>query len=183
MLRVRTVFSGVQGAPWLSTAYFSGADTQTGANAAVAAIGAFWGTLDNRIDSRVTWATQVEVSQLDVAGNLTGSFTTTPQTGTGGGAGAPAPIATQGLIVWRTGTFIGGRELKGKTFVPGVTTSDITNGLPNATYLANLNAAAATLNAVTAPDLVIWSRKNSSTSTVSSGTAGVQFAVMRSRRD
>lgn len=183
MYRVRTVFSSLLGgAPFLNTLYFAGSDSQTQADAAVAATGAFWGAVDAIIDNETSWATEAEVAQINVNGTLEGIFATTPQTGTGGVAGSALPKASQGLIRWMTGAFIAGRRLRGRTFVPSLTTGALNNGVLTAAAITVLQNAANALNAADLPPLVIWSKTNSQAHEVESATVWSELAVLRSRR-
>ena len=185
MFRVRTTFVGLTGAPYLSTMYFEDTGGLTAANA-VAAVGAFWGAIDNSLPNTLSWTTEAEVATIDFSnGQQTGLTSTTPQTGTGSIAATLHSPATQGLVRWRTGAFLGGRELRGRTFIPGMSTS-VTNaatGAPNSTFLSAVNTAAAALIADANSTLLVWSRTKSAKSTVTSGSMWSQFAVLRSRRD
>jgi hypothetical protein len=183
MYRVRTVFTGPAGAPWLSTFYFLPTSGMT-AQQAVAATGAFWTTCKAHMVNTCSFATEPEVATLSpVTGEALSSTATTPVTGTGTSGGEAAPWATQGLIRWRTGTFIGGREIRGRTFIPGVTEGDNVAGVPGASYITDIGAAAATLIASATSDISIWSRKNGQNYAVSSATVWPSWAVLRSRRN
>lgn len=184
MLRVRVILTGLQGAPWVATHYFANDELQADADAAVAAVGAFWGAVDSRIVNTIDWTTESEVAVLTPSGARTGSFAVTPATGTGGASGNPVARATQAVIQWRTGFFAGGREIRGRTFVPGLQDSDITNEGQVASGARTALAAAATTMATDASnDLVVWSRTNAAVATVSSATCWQEFGVLRSRRD
>lgn len=183
MLRVRTAITGIQGAPYLSTMYFGTADSQTGADNANAAVAAFWTTIKARWPATVSFTTDGLVSQLTAAGVLTATYNVTSTTGAGTATASLGPHAVQGLIRWSTGVFTGGREIRGRTFIPAVQTMDQTTaGLPIAAYLTVLNTAATNLRASGA-GLSIWSRKNGTNNLVSGGQAWTDFASLRSRRD
>lgn len=181
MLRVTTVFTGVAGSPYFSIMHFGGVG-QTGADAAVAAVGDFWTAIDQYMVTSLSWATEAEVENITPAGALQGVLVTTPETGSGGDAGQGLPPATQGLIRWRTGVIVSGRELRGRTFIPGLaeTASD---GGPQGTFVTDANAAAAALAAESVGELVVWSRTHAAAHPVISGTLWSEFAVLRSRRD
>jgi len=182
MYRVRTVFTGMQGAPWLNTLFF---DDQAGTAAqAVTAVGTFWSSVDGLIDSEVDWTTLADVETVASAtGQVTGVTQTTPATGSGALAAEALPIATQGLVRWRTGIFAGGREIKGRTFIPGLTETANDNGKPTSAVVTAVNAAAAALISDANSALVIYTRANSAEATVISGSCWTEFAVLRSRRD
>lgn len=184
MLRVRTVFTGtIPGVPYLSTMYFTASDTQAGADAAVAAVGAFWGAVDNVMTQSLAWATQDEVLVMDNSGQATGVFTTTPQTGVGSlSTPEPLPPSNQVLIRWQTAGFIAGKRLVGRTFVPGLTEAANNFGNVLAATRTTIDTAAEALVAATA-DLAIWSRTNSLSFPATSASVNTAFAVLRSRRD
>lgn len=184
MLRVRTQFSGVQGAPWLSTMFFQAAtEDGTTAAAAVSAVGAFWTTVKALINSSITYTTLAQVDFIDVNGNHTGAANTTPATGTGGAATGILPMAVQGLVQWRTGTYINNREVRGRTFIPGLTTGALSSGALASASQTTINSAASTLIGNATAHISVWDRTHSGVATVVSGAAWSQFAVLRSRRD
>ncbi len=115
LYRVQTVFTGVAGSPYYSTFHFSAGFGS--ATAAVAAAGGFWNAVDGSMFNECTWDIPGEVEVIDDStGNIIAVENATPQSGTGGLSAQPLPPATQGLIRWRTGQFVGGREIRGKTF-------------------------------------------------------------------
>lgn len=192
MLRVRTTFTGGAGTPYLNTFYFLGtAEDQTEADAANGHVGTFWNAMEGGFSNQLTWTTDSTVDKLGVDGVLTGSFAVTPQTGVGAETGDPLPRSNQMLIRWSTGTFAFGRERRGRTYVPGLTELNSTNGQVTAATIALLQPAVNALNAAVNPSLAIWSRPNpladppraGAASTVSGGAIWTQFAVLRSRRD
>lgn len=182
MYRVRTVFTGIQGSPWLSTMYFDSLGAGT-AQQAVSAVGTFWGALDNFMGAGVAWATEADVADINsTTGQPEDVTSTTPSTGAGSGGADLLPAATQGLIQWRTGVFANGREVRGRTFIPGLMETASTGG-PSGTFASAAPTAAAALIADANSTLIIWSRANSSFAPVTSGTLWTSFAVLRSRRD
>jgi len=188
MYRVRTVFSGVQGAPWLNTLYFQ--DSGGTAQQAATAAGAFWNSVDTYIYGGITWTTEADVVSITASsGALAGVTATTPVTGTGGGGSDPLPYATQGLVRWRTGVVVGTRELRGKTFIPGLTETGVTAALVTAAVVTAVNTAAATLISDPNSILVAWHRPSAPGAldgvswNVATGQMAPGFAVLRSRRD
>lgn len=186
--KIRTVFSGVPGTPWLSTMYFE--EVGGTAQQAATAVGTFWGAIDALQSSLVTWTTEADVSTIDdQTGELTAVTVTTPVTGTGAQAGEMLPIASQALIRWRTGAFINGRNLRGRTFIPGLVVSQSDDGRVNASTQTTINNAASALIADGNSVLNVWHRPNPVGSATGAGEAVVsglcwnQFATMRSRRD
>ena len=186
MLRVRTLFQGVTGSPWLNTLNFGG-PTQTGsqidADAAVVATGAFWGSVDALMNNQVSWQTLPDVLFLGDDGVAAGAFATTPETGNGASAVEILPFATQAVVRLLTGTFIGGRQLRGRIFVPGLSESSATAGSVTGASAATITAAANALLGAAGPDLAVWSRVNATVEPVSGVSTWSQFGVLRSRRD
>jgi len=181
--RVRTNITGPAGAPWLSTMYFDVVGGLTAANAN-AAVGTFWTAIRAHIATGTSIATEAEVGDIDIAtGELTGLFPVTPVVTTGSGATDALPFATQGLLRWRTGVFVGGREVRGRTFLPAPIEGDSVVGIPSATYISNINSAAATLLGSAVADLMIYSKKNRDAVPALSGSVWNKWAVLRSRRD
>jgi len=180
--RVRTQITGGPGGPYLSTLYFNVVGGLTAANAN-AATGAFWTALKARMTTAMSYATEAEVAEVDIAtGQVTGIVAVTPQTGTGTLAGDMLPSSTQGLIRWRTGTFVNGREVRGRTFIPGPVEVDSAVGVPVAGYLSIVNAAASALIADVNSDLMVYSKRNRDAVPALSGSCWSQWAVLRSRR-
>src|SRR3990172_2320794 len=156
--RVRTTFSGAAGSPWLSTAYFEVTAPYT-ANLEVAAVGAFWGTVDAAIEGGVSWTTGSEVLILDETdGDPLAVVSVTPATGSGGGSTEGAPTLLQGLMRWRTGSFVDGREVRGRWFVPGLAESVLVDGLLEGATQTTWNTAATTYIATAGISPVVWQR-------------------------
>lgn len=183
MLRVRTVFSGPQGSPWVSTIHFTGS-TQVAADAAVAAVGAFWGAVDALMHTSVLWATEAEVEVVDVnTGDVTAVLVTTPQTGAGATVTELVPRMSQAVVRLRTGVFFGGREVRGRIFIPGLTELANTAGaLTPATQTAIATAADAMRTDVT-QELVVYSKTHLSAPPVATTSVWSQWAYLGSRRD
>lgn len=183
LYRVRTNLVGGSGSDQVSTMFFSSAASETAQDAATA-VRTFWYDMRGKVTSAYTATVEPEVFLIDQAtGEPTGieSTTTTPVSFTDGTD--KLPWVVQGLVQWTTGTFIGGRQVRGRTYIPGVTGAGNTNGIPNSDYLTALNTAAATLLGTTGVTLVVYSRKNHSAWPVVSRNAWQKWAELRSRRD
>jgi hypothetical protein len=177
--RVRTSWSGLPGTPWVSTHYFQQA--LLGAVEAAEAVGAFWEDMDPQISLSALWVVEGDVTEIDqVTGATIGLSPVTPIAGSGSAGGDRSPAAAQGLIRWRTGVYAAGREIRGRTFIPGVCESSGAS-VPLPAYMAALNAAAATL--ILTPGFSVWSKTHGLAPSVDGGFAWNQYAVLRSRRD
>lgn len=182
LYRIRTVFTGVAGTPYLSTMFFQEA-TGTAQQAATA-VSTFWGAVDAYMHQDVLWDIEQDVEVIDdTNGQIQSVVTTTGGTGNGALTDDLLPPATQGLIRWRTGVFVGGREIRGKTFVPAMTESSSNAGQIAGVVQTGLQNAANTLVGTANANLAVWSRKNGVSEDVVSGSVWNQFAVLRSRRD
>jgi hypothetical protein len=183
MLRVRTVTSGTQGSPYLSTHYFNGT-TQADANSANSRVNAFWTALNGVRNTSVHWDIQDNVDVINPAtGVITGSFAVTGGEGFGAEADQLAPLASQGLIRLTTGVFNVGRQIRGRLFIPGLTKNDVTDGRLATATIAALNTAAQGLRDAADADWVVWSRVSGLTPSVTGVAAWDQWAILRSRRD
>lgn len=186
MLRVSTTWSGTfQGLPYFSTHYFGGS-SELEATAARAAVTTFWQGVDDRVINNLTWTISGEVEVVDPAtGQTIGVFGGASVTGSGADTGDAMSPALQGLVRWRTGDFVGGREIRGRTFLPGPSENSSTEGVPIATYITGMETAAQNLIAgsSTAGGLVVYSPTKNQAAEVSSSSVWSQWAVMRSRRD
>jgi hypothetical protein len=189
MLRVRVTWSGPS-APLLSTFYFSPTTEDTGsATAAHVAVATFWFNIRNFISTAYSWVVQPQVDQIDLLGTLTGSFTAANSSANAGtDAGQLLPTQTQGQVRWTTGSFLNGRRVQGRTFIPGPTEgSNTAAGLPDpAMVTAVSNEAQTFANATVNP--VVWSDHHEETPPFGASTAingGFMvgaWRVLRSRR-
>jgi hypothetical protein len=107
----------------------------------------------------------------------------TPETGVGGSSAEALPLTTQLLVRWRTGVFNLGRELRGKTFIPGMIepSNDVT-GAPTSAAVTGFQNAAITFAADSA-GLGIYSRVYNMAATVASVNVWNKWAILTSRRD
>ena len=131
----------------------------------------------------MTYATDPSVADLALSGEQTGAFSTTPQTAVGQASGDPLPYATQGLMRLFTPSFINGRQIRGRAFIPGAVEAASTGAVPIAGYLTAVNSAGGALLGGAAPQLAVWSRTHAAASAVASVSTWSQWAVLRSRRD
>lgn len=124
-----------------------------------------------------------EIEHVD---STNGQVIATENTGAGGTAvGVDAsdvlPYATQMLVQLRTGVFFGGRELRGRFFIPGFCEDNSIAGVPSAGILASVQSAATTL--VGAAQLAVFSPTKFQWAAVNAAPVWNEWAVLRSRRD
>ena len=184
LFRVRAGWTAsLAGAPYLTTLYFG-----TGLYVeqdCVDAAGAFFDDLTDFFANDCTVTIEPDVAIIDdVTGTLVGmTGTTPPGPYTGVNTNSVAPTASQGLIRWGTGDVVGGRLLRGHTFVPAPTLDYNNNGVPNSTYVTGLAAAGQGLIDDVGSELRVWSRTHGASALVTSSSAANYWAVLRSRRD
>lgn len=194
MMRVRVTGTGWAGSPSLNTFYFRDlTDFDEAAQAAVDRVRSFFSTPTLIWPSTVTHSVDGAVDVVDPA---TGAVTDTLSVA----GGAPIPHssssglmtapATAGVLTWTTGTFIGGRRVRGRAFISPLR-QDATeaNGSPDANFIAALNAAGdlVRIAAGLLPELVVWHRPKGvipgSAAPVIAHSVADKFGVLRSRRD
>jgi hypothetical protein len=125
----------------------------------------------------------------ETTGIISGTWSATPPANTVG-TGATVYAAPVGVIVhWLTSTIVAGRRLRGKTFFVPVIAQETASGVPDAPLVADFQAAAGVLAAIS-PGLVVWHRPNNppalnngSLGAVTGALVPTKFMVLRSRRD
>lgn len=183
-LRVRFEITGPPGAPWLSTMNFQGT-TQTNAQDAADAVRTFWLGLQGNIVDTASGRIIPEVLIInDVTGEPEGIFSVTPgDPVTFTASNTLLPRTTQGLIRWRTGVFAGGREIRGRTFVPGLTQAANNQGRPASGIITAMQNAANGLISDVDSVLGVYSKVNGALAVVNAATVWSEFAELRTRRD
>ena len=184
MLRFTTIFTGRPGTPGYSTMY-TGGDTSGEADIGGNYIGVFWDALKVYQASGLIITISGDVERVDPAtGQIIELFTFEDNIVNSTGSG-PIPPADQGLMRWRTGDFINGREVRGRTFIPYLSSSAETNGVPSSAFVAAAQDAADDLlvGLGAAGDMCVYSPTHGQFANVTSHSVWNQFAVLRSRRD
>jgi hypothetical protein len=132
----------------------------------------------------LTYTSEAGVEYFDViTGEISSIGGTTPFTGTGDGSDELLPRAAQALIRWRSGAFVNGREIRGRTFLPGFGKGQDEDGVLTAACKANISAGVGDFlgNEATIP--LIWSKTKGTAAPITGGGPWDQWAVLRSRRD
>lgn len=158
---------------------------------AMARVRAFWASFAGQVPSGsvLTFNTvgdEIEETNGQIVNQYTGTLPAAVafSLGTDG-----LPLQTQGLLRLQTATFVNGRRLGGRQFIPYP--GEIANangGIPTSTYLTALNTAAALLGTtvVTPVSQRIWHRPQGGsgglTAVVTARSASSQWAVLKSRR-
>lgn len=151
----------------------------TEANAAVAALDAFYTTI-NAVLAPDTWTIGQRVVTVDQSPNLLIGATT--QTASGGGA-ARAP--QQVCIVGTLGSSVIGGSRRGRVYLGplAVAALDTTGRGPTSSAITTVSGALATLMAASGSgiDLVVWSRKLLAATIVTSVTVNPVLGTQRRR--
>jgi len=184
MLRVRTVWSGVAGAPFYTNHFFQGGDDQAAAQDAADAVNAVWSALAGSLVNDLTAHVEGDVFKINMASGqpedvfsvngVDHGFTST---------GNPLPWFTQYAVKFNTGVFINGRALVGRTYIPGwpVSAADV-NGRPVGGVSTTVSAAFSPLINDSA-NFGVWSRKNAQWASLTGLGLPTEFSTLRSRRD
>jgi len=94
------------------------------------ALSDFLNTIKSQLEDSTSFTIETAGRELDDAtGALTGVWSeATSYTGVGVVSGQVVADATQGLMQWRTDHIVNGRFLQGRTFIPGLSASHLSNG-------------------------------------------------------
>jgi len=183
-IRVNTTFTGMAGGPWYNSLAFTGT-TLANAQDAADAVLTFWTSVCAYMKCGGTATVEPEVTiYSDATGEATGVFNTTPSTPISIPSGSGMlPTATQLLMRLRTGVFAGGREIRGRIFVPALDESANDSGRPNSGIITPMALALTTLISDTDSVLAVYSKKAGTTAVVNGGSVWNEWAQLRTRRD
>ena len=185
LARVRVIWTAGSGAPYISTFMFGfgGIGDGTEQQDATAVIG--WiANVKGTVFTGYTLTVPNEVELIDKStGEVVGVTSVTGGGSAGTNGGTPLPPATQTVTKLRTGTFYGGRELKGRSFLGGQVTANMSGGLPTAGLITTVDAAYNALKNDANTSYSVWSRKKHVANNVITVATWSEFAVLRSRRD
>lgn len=185
--RIRTLSTGVAGAPFYTNIYY---DTATGsAQQCADRVRLFWNQFATLHVNGLVHTVQPDVAVInEFTGDVTGieTVTVTPVTCTR--AGDPLPSYCQALVRMRTDGVVRGRRVQGRIFVPGWTEDNNAAGRPTGTGI--LTAGAILRDAGTGARPVVWSRPLTVFGTAVAGSAHAvtdfsgssTWSVLRSRR-
>lgn len=204
MLRVRVASTGYQGAPGLSTFYFSPSSETIGeASDVCARVRTFFASLVSKTPTNVTYKISPQVDVVaPVTGLVTGSLIVTPEPASLNGTAMAVntlPFQVAYLIQWRSSVFLAGRRLVGHTFFSPVAAA-ANNGVPSAGEAEAIRLAGVALLGPGGPtdvNLVVWRRPRKAgsgkgglltarpgdTAPVTTVSVPLKFATLNSRRD
>lgn len=182
--RVRAIGNGIQGAPFYQNFYY--AQTTGSASDAKSAVGNFFNESKAEFSAALSWQIQSDVAQIESeTGDIISVTSLGSETIQGSKAGEPLPFASQGLLQLRTGVYVGGRELRGRCFLPGFTEGQSAGGKPDNPLVTFFQGTANQYLKGTAQDvsLVVWSRTTGEIAPVANIFMWREWAVLRSRRN
>lgn len=186
MYRVTTQFLGIPGTPAYNQLNFLGSGVQAEASACHAAVTALWNAIDALIATPATCTVLGDVAEVDEAtGQVTAVYPVAPTNNSFAGPGDMQPYVCQGLVRLRTGSYLNGREIRGRVFIPGTMDTSDLDGTPNPAYTGALTTAFNNLvtDSTTAGiPLGVWSPTRGVIARVTGANAWNQWAVLRSRR-
>lgn len=176
--KVTSIWGNFLGAPGYSTMYFASSATPP-----LAAVKAFWEACKNILPLGITVTVQNTGVGIDLATGKPDSAWSGPvQTPTTGTGTAPYAAPVGGMVEWKTGQFINGHELKGRTYIVPLTAPvyDTAGSIVDANVAA-VTAAATTLLAAS-PSMVVWSRRSFARANATTAVMRDRAVVMRTRR-
>lgn len=182
MLRIRTITQNANSDTYLSTFYF-GSTSTSDAPAAASSVLAFWTACKPRISSSMVISLDPVAVLVDVAtGKPTDAAGVSGTAVTGTATGDVLPYATQGVLHLPTGTYVNGRQLQGRLFIPGPCEVDSSAGFPISPYQAAIDSAATTL---VSGSLMwgVYSRTHKQFKGIVSPRTWNNWGVLKSRRD
>lgn len=158
-------------------------DVPESIEAAAGHFGNFLEAINFLFVNTMTWEFESEYRTLD---ETTGApigihHLAEPPSGGPGIGSAQLADATQVLLQWNTGAVVAGRQLKGRTYLPGIAQSEIQNGNVRPQSVTAVQTA---INGYLTQyqELGVWSRRHGIMQPVTSGSIWNEFAVQRRRR-
>lgn len=174
---------GLVGGPGLMTYTIDPAITENSAQDFVDAVKAFIGVFDLFTTTAITYSGFAYVEGFDsVTGTVSGQEPVVPFTEAGDDSTAALPPVTQALVTWSTGVWLNGRQLKGRTFIPGLCEdSNEPGGVLQTGVGSTIQTGANAL--VSAAGLVVWSRTHGTFEPVATAQVSSKWAYLSGRRD
>lgn len=185
MLEVLTDITTSSGAGKVAVMYFAdGSDPAV----STSAVFNFWDDVRVQIDSSVIFDVRTTGREVDEAtGTLTGFWSAPGLAAVAGtGTGQSVADATQVLVQWRTGVVLNGREVRGRTFIPGLNAVNLADGNIGEAYRAAIETAAETNLIPLSIGFGVWRRPKEGVPgahvQATNATVWNELAVLRRRR-
>jgi membrane-associated protease RseP (regulator of RpoE activity) len=184
MLRTRISVAGSTAGVGVITHHWLATPDSAGAAAVRSAIDTWLGAIKGQCSTTTVFTFFEPLEVVDPAsGATTSTLSVASLTHTGTNAGQQLPWQSQWLVRWRTGVYVGGREVRGRTFIPGPTVNGQLSGIPTSAAITALDTASTTLANDATAALAVWSKARGVAENVSAASTWNRFASLRSRRD
>jgi hypothetical protein len=139
------------------------------------------------MSNRYTFTQDAVVSQIVAeTGDVFGVSPIDVLADTGDSATDPVTQASQALIRWRSGVYLNSREVRGRTFIPGILETYSTNGELDAGIVAGQAEEIEAFITSSGCVPVLWHRPKAiddgAMVPITSGSLWNEFAVLRRRR-
>jgi hypothetical protein len=182
VLRLQVVTSGFLGGPAYNNFYSNGAGN-TASTDLVEAVSNLFEAFKSQLANDTQVACDGSVETFDPTTGQTQavqSYTGFTKAGTWG----TAEIVRGACVVlqWRTNVYLGGREVRGRSFISGLGAIEDNVGNVSSTALAVFESAADTY-ASEFTQAAVWSPTNGQGVNILTGTVRPSFGLMRTRRD
>lgn len=194
--RVKALWTGMPGAPGVSTHYLASAPSA----ADLTAVKTFYGSFASFLPSSLTISVPGFGDVIDdVSGELQNTWTATAPAAVVCASAAAYAAPVGGCVHWLTGSVIGGRRVKGTTFIVPLVNKFDTNGTLDNAWVTTMDTAAGTLITALGANLGVWHRprfgpkpgpgiprprlSDGSFEGVSGHSVPDKVVVLRSRRD
>lgn len=184
LIRIRSVWTGVAGSPYYTNQFFS-ASNSAEAQDAMDAVLTLWNVFTNYLRTPLRVDAEPFVPSINVAtGAIVGGYDLDPGTGVQfTSSGDLLPPATQMLIRETTGVYAGGRQIRGRSYMPGwgEGANSVNGTVDTATRTLVQGAFNDLLGGSAVP--VVYSPKNGQAEPITAYSVWEQWSVLRSRRD
>lgn len=189
--RITAQWGNFRGAPGYSNFHFDGEFLdESGVEAAAVAVHGFFEAFRHSLPGSVDIDIRPTAEVIDEAsGQITSTVDFAVPPTVHGGTGDNYSAATGAVVNWNTQDYVGGRRVRGRTFLVPLATSafDSSGDIASANLTAIRTAAAGLITAPIDHPLSVWRRPvggaGGSSHVVSSATVPDLGAVLRSRRD
>lgn len=188
VMRIQALWSAFVGAPGYTNFHF---DTTIGSaaeiNTAAAAVRTFFDATKNLLPSGLTVSIKPTAEMFDLSGVKTAEspVTTVPAPVVGLASGQYA-AGVGAVINWRTGVYVSGRALSGRTFLVPLASAFQADGSLATANVTLLTNAANAYRQTTGPRPCVWALpqpdRGAATATISAANVPDRPAVLRSRR-
>ena len=177
--QVRVSWTGTGGGPGVSTFYFPAAS-----GVPITPLKALFTSIMTLVPNTVTVNFPVAGNDIDTAsGQPTGNWTASSTSGVTGSGGINFAAPVGAVMIWKTNSYINGRQLKGKTFVVPLASGQYGSDGKLISACTNALGSAGTTFVGSSASPQVWSRRWNASSTATSCSVASDTAVLTSRRD